>query len=210
MLQPSARVVLSARGPERGQGLRHPHAGVRLVRVSGSRAAYCFSCGDVSLGGFVVDRANRRGEGDGVVIGSANVGVVSAEAPPVFRRLYGDYVWFWPGDRPIEADPSWTKTTPESKKTVAFSFAPARLDPAVGLISPALDDGNGWVLKVDAHEDGAKIPALPDRCPRCDSEGWNPGDKFFAGTVRSPIRAHTSGAAQSTQLVPLAAGQKHG
>ena len=45
-----------------------------------------------------------------------------------------------------------------------------------------------------------KIPALPDRCPRCDSEGWNPGDKFFSGTVRSPIRAHTSGAAQSTQL----------
>ncbi len=75
---------------------------------------YCYSCGDVSLGGFVVDRANPdAGEGEGVVIGSANVGVVSAEAPPVFRRLYGDYVWFWPGDRPIEADPSWTKTTPE-------------------------------------------------------------------------------------------------
>ncbi|GAA4116108.1 DEAD/DEAH box helicase [Knoellia locipacati] len=162
---------------------------------------YCYSCGDVSLGGFVVDRANpNAGEGEGVVIGSANVGVVSAEAPPVFRRLYGDYVWFWPGDRPIEADPSWTKTTPESKKTVAFSFAPARLDPAVGLISPALGDGNGWVLRVDAHDDGAKIPALPDRCPRCDSEGWNPGDKYFSGTVRSPIRAHTSGAAQSTQL----------
>ena len=118
----------------------------------------------------------------------------------MFRRLYGDYVWFWPGNRPIEADPSWTKTTPESKKTVAFSFAPARLDPAIGLISPALDDGNGWVLKVDAHDDGAKIPALPDRCPSCDSEGWNPGDKYFSGTVRSPIRAHTSGAAQSTQL----------
>ena len=54
----------------------------------------------------------------------------------------------------------------------------------------------GWT----SHDDGAKIPALPDRCPRCDSEGWNPGDKFFSGTVRSPIRAHTSGAAQSTQL----------
>lgn len=164
---------------------------------------YCYSCGDVSLGGFVVDRANpNAGEGDGVVIGSANVGVVSAEAPPVFRRLHGDYVWFWPGDRPIEADPSWTKTIPEIKKTVAFSFAPARLDPAVGLISPTLGDGNGWVLRVDSPvQDGpVKIPALPDRCPRCDSEGWNPGGKFFSGTVRSPIRAHTSGASQSTQL----------
>lgn len=164
---------------------------------------YCYSCGDVSLGGFVVDRANpNEGEGDGVVIGSANVGVVSAEPPPVFRRLHGEYVWFWPGVRPIEADPSWTKTIPELKKTVTFSFAQARLDPAVGLISPALGDGNGWVLRVDSpvQDDGVKIPALPDRCPRCDSEGWNPGGKFFSGTVRSPIRAHTSGASQSTQL----------
>ncbi|MGB7450242.1 MAG: DEAD/DEAH box helicase [Ornithinimicrobium sp.] len=164
---------------------------------------YCYSCGDVSLGGFVVDRAHPdAGEGEGVVIGSANVGVVSAEAPPVFRRLCGDYVWFWPGERPIEPDPSWTKTVPALKKTVAFSFAPARLDPAVGLVSDSLDDGNGWVLRVDSpvQDAGVKIPALPDRCPRCDSEGWNPGGKYFSGTVRSPIRAHTSGAAQSTQL----------
>ena len=164
---------------------------------------YCFSCGDVSLGGFVVDRASPdAGEGEGVVIGSVNVGVVTAAPPPVFRRLHSQYVWFWPGERPSETDPSWTKKNPRTKKTVGFSFAPARLDPALGLVSPAFADGNGWVLRTDAPGDDEeqKIPALPDRCPRCDSEGWNPGDKFFSGNVRSPIRAHTSGASQSTQL----------
>ncbi|MBF4766613.1 DEAD/DEAH box helicase [Nocardioides agariphilus] len=163
---------------------------------------YCFSCGDVSLGGFVVDRANpEAGEGEGVAIGSTNVGIVTATAPPVFRRLHDQYVWFWPGDKPSAADPTWTKKTPTTKKTIGFSFAPARLDASIGLISPALADGNGWVLRTDAPaDDELKIPALPDRCPNCDTEGWNPGEKFFAGHVRSPIRAHTSGASQSTQL----------
>ena len=48
--------------------------------------------------------------------------------------------------------------------------------------------------------DRQRVPALPDRCPRCDTRGWNLGAKFFSGNVRSPIRAHTSGAAQATQL----------
>lgn len=160
---------------------------------------YCYSCGDVSLGGFVVDRSGE-GEPEGAVIGSANVGLVRSSAAPVFKREHSEFVWFWPGERPLSPDPSWTKTTPH-KKSVGFAFAPARLDFATGFVERSQSDSNGWVLAVDkgANTD-IRIPALPDRCPRCDTEGWNPSDKFFAGAVRSPIRAHTAGAAQSTQL----------
>jgi len=162
---------------------------------------YCFNCGDVSLGGFVVDRTRvEDDEPPGVVLGSGNLGLVRGEAPPVFRRTHEEYGWFWPGSKPISVDPSWTHTDPVSKKTISFAFTPVELDAATGLM---LDSGehNGWTVKFtgDVHEDNA-VPALPDRCPRCDSRGYNETAKLFSGHVRSPIRAHTAGAAQSTQL----------
>ena len=44
-------------------------------------------------------------------------------------------------------------------------------------------------------------PALPDRCPHCGQQGYN-GDSriFWRGEVRTPVRGHTTGIAQSTQL----------
>lgn len=175
---------------------------------------YCFSCGDISLGGFVVDVADEVD--DAVVMGITNSGVVSTEAPIVFRRLHADYAWFWPGSAPIQRDPSWSKKDPQSKKTVSFSFAPATLDVSTGLMGAGVQDGQpGWTMRVSRSSsqivdevaaasakdmETMKIPALPDRCPRCDTDAYNPPEKFFSGSVRSPIRAHTSGAAQSTQL----------
>lgn len=163
---------------------------------------YCFSCGDVSLGGFVVDRGDTEGgEPEGVVIGSANVGIVRQEAPPVFRRSYSEYVWFWPHTAPIQTDPSWTKTDPVSKKQIKFSFSPVELDPATGFIQSAHQQANGIVLRVEGDlADGNAVPALPDRCPRCDQHSYNESAKYFKSIVRSPIRAHTAGASQSTQL----------
>ncbi|NUR07690.1 MAG: DEAD/DEAH box helicase [Nocardioidaceae bacterium] len=163
---------------------------------------YCFSCGDISLGGHVVERTSvEHGEPDGVVIASANVGEVASDIAPIFRRSHDEFVWFWPGQKPVQPDPSWAKKVPGSKKEASFAFAPASLDHGTGLVTAAGDTLDGWVMKVEADlGERQRIPALPDRCPRCDSRGYNPGEKFFAGTVRSPIRAHTSGAAQSTQL----------
>ena len=43
-------------------------------------------------------------------------------------------------------------------------------------------------------------PGSAGSLPAVRHPGYNPGEKFFSGDVRSPIRAHTSGAAQSTQL----------
>jgi len=163
---------------------------------------YCFTCGDVSLGGFIVGRTEGPNEpANGVVLGSASSDGSHASGRLVFKRLREEYVWFWPGQRPHNAE-KWTKSTPDRKAFVDFAFAPARLHESVGLIVPADTQHNGWVVAASLSPANAdlRIPALPDRCPQCDTEGWNPSDKFFAGAVRSPIRAHTTGAAQSTQL----------
>ena len=165
---------------------------------------YCYSCGDVSLGGFLVDVTNPENNepAGGFVIGSANVGAVAIELPPVFRRDINQYRWFWPGDRPIDTDPTWSRKVPGSGRSVDFSFVPASLDVMTGLVEPNGQESSGYVLQARIPEDldSVRVPALPDRCPRCDTEGFNLGDKFFSGHVRTPIRAHTSGAAQSTQL----------
>ena len=113
---------------------------------------YCFSCGDVSLGGFVVDRTDpSRDEPAGVMIGSADVGEVRVDSPPVFRRGLDDYCWFWPGDKPLDPDPSWTKTIPGSKKTARFAFVPVELDPMTGLLQDSQQRVDGWTLRVDAE-----------------------------------------------------------
>lgn len=165
---------------------------------------YCFSCGDVSLGGFLVDVTDpSKGEPEGFVLGSANVGAVAVELPPVFRRDSSQYRWFWPGEKPIQPELSWTKTSPVKGKEVTFAFVPAELDAMTGLIQPGVHELSGWTLQHSTPDglDGVRIPALPDRCPRCDSQGFNrDSHKFFSVNVRTPIRAHTSGAAQSTQL----------
>jgi DEAD/DEAH box helicase domain-containing protein len=52
------------------------------------------------------------------------------------------------------------------------------------------------------EESDLRIPALPERCPRCGlTTGTQETPKFFRGTVRSPIRAHTSGIAQTSEML---------
>ena len=163
---------------------------------------YCFSCGDVSLGGYIVGRTDGSDEPEGgVVVGSTASDDSAASGKLVFKRSREEYLWFWPGERPLQSD-SWSKTRPDGKASVEFAFRPARLHEAVGLVDPSDSNFNGWTLAARSSEPDIdqRIPALPDRCPRCDATGFNPGDKFFAGAVRTPIRAHTAGVAPSTQL----------
>ena len=167
---------------------------------------YCFECGDVSLGGFVVDVPDSA-DGGGYVLGSTPVEIPALEARPVFRRTIGDYVWFWPGEKPADSD-GWSKGIPKptdhkaKAAKVHFAFVPVQLDPALGLIQDMSDRIDGWTLRATSLPEGSRhsIPALPDRCPRCDTAYWNDNRTFFGSQVRSPIRAHTSGTAQSTQL----------
>lgn len=164
---------------------------------------YCFECGDVSLGGFVVDRLDRDMEGtDGWVLGPSAMEIPAMEQQPVFRRRHGEYLWYWPGGKPADPLPKWTHQPPSRKGTVQFTFGPARLDPATGLLIPGPSEATGWVLTFSGPKDEQFAPpALPETCPRCTKQGYNRDPNiFWRPTVRSPIRAHTSGQAQSTQV----------
>lgn len=157
---------------------------------------YCYECGDVSLAGFVVDRQE-----DALVLGPGAVDIPALDAQPVYRRKHGDYMWYWPGAKTASTK-TWTRAMPGGGRSATFGFAPATLDVYLGLLQPAVGEHTGWMLRViGAEAEDVHAPALPDRCPRCDQRGYNPDTRgFWSGRVRSPIRAHTSGQAASSQL----------
>jgi DEAD/DEAH box helicase domain-containing protein len=159
---------------------------------------YCFECGDVSLGGFVIDQ-----EGDGGaltrVLGPNAVDVPSLETKPVFRRSYKHYAWYWPGAETTVS--TWTRKG--SAGTANFAFTATTLDPHTAALTQSLTGHTGFCLRVSGIDAEAidRIPALPDRCPRCRSVGYQRSpEQYWRGYVRSPIRAHTTGQSQATQI----------
>jgi DEAD/DEAH box helicase domain-containing protein len=149
---------------------------------------YCFECGDISVGGYVA------GQLDGATfLTPVPVDVPSERAAPVFKRTHANYRWYRPGltslNRRWKADGG----------SLELGFAASGWDPLLG----ALVNGgrDGVVLSgVPRDGDNVRIPSLPVHCPRCDMKTGRVDEKYVQGTVRSPIRAHTAGLAQSTQL----------
>lgn len=152
---------------------------------------YCFECGDVSLGGYVT----RDLDADGQLLGPGPAGHGS-RAELVYRRPSGTFTWYRPGP-PIAVGEDWTSIG------VTFSFAPATLNPRLGHIGPADGSPTGirlvWKGKLDSAD--ARVPSLPSRCPACGSQEKQTRGAFMQGEVRSPIRAHTTGRSQVTQLL---------
>jgi len=156
---------------------------------------YCFECGDVSLGGYVADSP------DGATFLTATPVQVPAErAAPVFKRQHADYRWYRPGLE--RSTRTWGPTTPSGERA-AIGFTAVDYDPLLGaLVAPPAGRGTGMVLAGVPDGEGLRTPSLPVHCPRCDQRaGLLDGATYFTGEVRSPIRAHTSGLAQSTQLL---------
>lgn len=149
---------------------------------------YCYECGDISLGGFVVGRTGPE------VLLSPTAVNESQGGKPVFLRPAAEFVWYRPGV-PTELA-TWTKDK------IELAFAPTNWNPALGLatVNGPNPTGVTVVFKGAAVED--RIPGLPDRCPACGYAPRSPLRKgaFRAGQVSSTIRAHTSGAAAATQL----------
>src|SRR5699024_6242145 len=146
-------------------------------------------------------------------IGASDVGVAPTASPPIHRRAHDEFVWFWPGERPVQTDLAWTKEGPSiggqpSSGTVKMAFTPATLDHGLGFVEvngeAELGKSTRWVLTYRgvADDDAVRLPSLPERCPNCDTRtaGSVERARFYRGVVRSPIRAHTAGSAQSTQL----------
>lgn len=163
---------------------------------------YCFECGDVSLGGYVVDRPERGA----VVLSTTPVAPGENSGDFVYRRSDNEYRWLWLGS-PVPDAPNRHKLPvdiDENRATIETNFGAATWDPNLGLLTPG-NSSNGIpavVLNHNAGDDsGLALPALPEACPRCGgSQDNRDASVYFAGNVRSPIRAHTSGRAQLNQM----------
>ncbi len=162
---------------------------------------YCYQCGEVSLGGFSIPVDPQEPSAGHYL--SALASTPGAADKRVFERAHGsEYMWYWPGRPPGR---HWDHKLGDA--AVRFSFGPAELDPASGLLEPSLGGGPeaGTMLVVPAlvaDHDRARAPAVPERCPRCDAGGRNTETrKFWRGVVRSPIRAHTTGTTRIAQIV---------
>lgn len=172
---------------------------------------YCFECGDISLGGYVVTEIDA-----GVrLLGTSPLEPGDRRTLPVSRRTMSEYAWYWPFPEsgwqgPLE---SWDRKVGKSVRaeegaeppsSVKLAFARAAMDPRLGILTreqPGNPPATGVTL-VASDAPGLKIPALPEMCPRCSMRtGAQEGAAFFSGRVRSPIRAHTSGQAQLSQIL---------
>lgn len=150
---------------------------------------YCYECGDPSLGGFVVDQTGKQ------LLLAPSAVTEDQSGKPVFLRPAADFVWYRPGT-PTESTPPWTKDK------VQLAFAPTTWNPALGIAEANAPDATGVSVVYSGEAPEDRIPALPDRCPACGYVSRAPlaQGAFRAGEIRSPIRAHTSGIAASTQL----------
>ena len=167
---------------------------------------YCYECGDVSLGGYV---GHDYGHGQ-VMLTTTPLQHGDRVGEQVFRRRTNEYRWYWPG--PLPALKDWAHSTKgalsqvlegaQPPANVELGFAPASWDPRFGLLGPPAGVSTGVVLRHTLPTGtGLSVPSLPEVCPRCRMKGYNgDGGQFFGGTVRSPIRAHTAGRAQLTQM----------
>jgi DEAD/DEAH box helicase domain-containing protein len=190
------------RRPERTVGLLYDAP--RSTCPCGARVLellYCFECGDVSLGGYVAHE-----EGGAAVLSPTPVGQGETTGEVVFRRTHREYRWFWPGNR--IPDESFSHRVPdefgEGKKrpSVSVEFAALEYQPRTGVLMRATGEGNAvGITHAQLPDPQLRIPALPEGCPRCGVTGSNrDAAVYFSGTVRSPIRAHTAGRAQLTQM----------
>jgi DEAD/DEAH box helicase domain-containing protein len=169
---------------------------------------YCFECGDVSLGGYVAREIDKGVK----LLATTPIEPGDQRSAPIFRRTLNQYAWYWPlpvgWDKPLE---TWSRKPPVStvensdstgkSSKVTLAFAPASLDPRLGVLDSS-GECTGLILVAAGAGADLSIPALPEQCPRCSMKaGTQEAAKFFTGTVRSPIRAHTSGHSQLAQIV---------
>jgi DEAD/DEAH box helicase domain-containing protein len=188
-----------------GRGVGKLFATPTLTCDCGSRVLelfYCDQCGDVSLGGFVTELPDADEEGAWYLSPAPTSSTASSQEPAA-RRQYGQYMWYWPSPPPADVS-AWQHRPPRAQAATSLKFIGADLDHRIGLLTPAGMHSSGTMLSVKGAPDpgGHRIPALPERCPRCDARGINTKPRiFFRGIVRSPIRGHATGTARTTQVI---------
>ena len=166
---------------------------------------YCIQCGDISLGGMVAQPPELDGEAldDAWYLSALPPTVTAASVRPADRREYGKYMWYAPMPPPTDVN-AWKHKAPGQGDT-KFRFIGADLDARTGLLQPNPSaSAKGTMLSVRdvPAEERFRVPALPERCPRCAIRGINRDPHtFFRAVVRSPIRGHTTGTARVVQIL---------
>jgi DEAD/DEAH box helicase domain-containing protein len=164
---------------------------------------YCDECGEVSLGGYIAEAPGAE-MGEAVYLSGSPTRFSSKGQPPVFKRSTLEYAWYWPGSPPPDINP-WTHRAPGADRPTQFAFSGAELDPQTGLLTPQqLGRPTGTCMSVTGAPEGdrLRVPALPEKCPRCAQSGANRNPRlFFRGLVRSVIRGHGTGTARVTQVL---------
>lgn len=169
---------------------------------------YCYECGEEYLGGFVTPPPEGM-LGSGFYLDSGPTDPALQDSGLVYERLYGQYMWYWPGRTDAPLTP-WGHTNPATKKSVSFRFAPAVFDPRLSKLEPAVttSEATGSMLCVPV---GIDAPALPEKCPQCAADRHQfELAAFFKGKVQSPIRGMRTGTNAVTQLISDRAASRLG
>src|SRR5690625_4131948 len=157
---------------------------------------FCTSCGDISLGGWVLD-ADFETEYATAFLGPEPPDI-RGYIPRANQRNNKEYRWYWP-QKDVSNRGKWQISRGKNKKSVAFEFVGAKYEPAAGTIELTQRGlAPGSALGVP-KEDGWEAPALPSRCPRCDHSFAQLG--MAQGRVRSPIWDQSQVASTIAQLV---------
>lgn len=147
---------------------------------------YCYECGDISLGGFIVDRRDSE-----VLLAPAPV-TEGQSGKLVFLRPAVEFFWYRPGVLPGSLN-SW------NKDGVQLAFAPTKWSASLGLAQVNAAEPTGLSLVIGGADAEDRIPALPDRCPACGFISKRQS-KYRAGELFSPIRGHAGGPTAAIQL----------
>lgn len=150
---------------------------------------YCDHCGDLGLGGFVVGSQD-----DGKFLAATAPEEMPSAEKLVFNRPATTYVWYRPGRADV-LPKTWEHQGPDG--SVKLSFVRAELHPLLGFVQTS-DPGTDTGVLMSWQGKWAP-PALPSRCPACGHSETQ--QRYRNGVVRSPIRAHTQGTDQATQLL---------
>lgn len=156
---------------------------------------YCYECGDLSFGGYLQQTVSEDLSEEKFLCSTPGDGSIQTKTP-VGHRKHTKYKWIWPNNiRGINvSDRTWNHG--ENR----IEFTACEVDPVSGHLSI---NGNGEdeyvCINYSRNDDGR--PSLPEKCPSCLREQYNPLPAFDAGVVRSPISAMGTGSAISNKLM---------
>ncbi|MEG3586871.1 MAG: helicase-related protein, partial [Actinomycetota bacterium] len=177
---------------------------------------YCYSCGDISLGGHIANTEKVQ-EGESPILSSVKLLNQNPNSPDrTEQNRYTSYRWYRPTPKGEEhPEKEWKTTLPDSfSRDIEFGdkwhFAPVEYDPKKGTLDyNATPQGRTGVtvkalgdnrLFTDSDKGKSSPNALPIFCPLCDAGFNNKPDAFYRGRNQGLIRAHQTSQDISQQL----------